>query len=84
MTCLIQISKDNYAGETARGTHEHIKDHNGKDHNLHMLKHNIEKNHENVNQEKFKIIAKNFKGNKWKGKLSESLWIKDLHTIETV
>ena len=26
----------------------------------------------------FKNIAKNFKNNKWKRKISESLWIKDL------
>ena len=43
-----------------------------------MLKHSIEKNHENVLAENFKVIAKNFKNNKWKRKISESLWIKDL------
>ena len=46
-----------------------------------MLKDSIEKHHDNVTQENFKIIAKNFKNNKWKQKISESLWIKDLRPI---
>ena len=51
---------------------------NGRDQKSHLLKHNFEKHHDHVVQENFKIIAKNFKNNKWKRKLSESLWIKDL------
>ena len=49
-----------------------------RDHKSHMLKHSIEKYHDNMTQENFKIIAKNFKNKKWKRKISEPLWIKDL------
>ena len=57
--------------------HELTKDLNGRAHKSHMLKHSIEKHHDNVAQENFKIIAENFR-NKGKRKISESLWIKDL------
>ena len=70
--------EDNYIGVTARGIHKRIKDHNGRDHKSHMLKHSIEKHHDNVIQESCKIIAKNVRNKKWKGKVSDSLWLKDL------
>lgn len=47
----------------------------------HILKHNIGKHHNNVAQENVKIVAKNFKDNKWEQKISESLLIKDLRPI---
>ena len=65
---------------SARHIHELAKDLNGRAHKSHMLKHSIEKHHDNVAQENFKIIAENFR-NKGKRKLSESLWIKDLRPI---
>ena len=61
MNCLLQTCENSYIGETARRIQERIKDHNGRDHKSHMLKHSIEKHHDNVTQENFKIIAKNFK-----------------------
>ena len=64
MNCPIPTCEGNYIGETARHIHEHIKDHNGRDHKSHMVKHSIEKYHYNVAQENFKIIAKNFRNNK--------------------
>ena len=78
VNCSLPICKDNYIGESSCRIHECIKNHSGRDHKLHMLKHCIEKHYDNVTQENFKIIAKNFKNNKWKQKISESLWIKDL------
>lgn len=52
--------KYNYIGETGTHTGTH-KDHNGRGHMRHMLKHSNEKNHDNVAQENFEIITKNFK-----------------------
>ena len=78
MNSPIPICEDNYIGEIARRIHERIKDHNGRDHKSHILKHSIEKHQDNVDQKNFKIIVKNLKNNKWKRKISESLWIKDL------
>ena len=64
----LRSCEDNCIGETARRIQERIKDHNGIDHKLHMLKHSIEKYHDNMTQDNFKIIAKNFRNNKWKQK----------------
>ena len=55
---------------------ECIKDHNGRDLKSYILRHSIESGHANVNCEDFKIIAKNF-NNSWKGKIAESLLIKE-------
>ena len=78
VNCPIPACEENYIDETTCTIHERNKDRNGRDHwKLDMLKHSIEKHHDNLAQENFKIIAKNFKINKWKRKLSASLWIKD-------
>ena len=50
--------------ETARRITKRIRDYNGRDHALHVLKHSIEKSHKNVNTIDFKIIDKNFHYNK--------------------
>ena len=73
MNCPIPTCEDKYISETARRIHENIKDQNGRHHKSHMLKHSIEEHNENVTRENFKIIAKNFKNNKWKQKISKSL-----------
>ena len=56
--CPIPACKDNYIGKTAHHKNERIKDHNGRDHKPHMLKHSIEKHHDNVTQENFKIMLR--------------------------
>lgn len=58
MNFPIKTCEDNYTDETAPRRHEHIKGYNERDHKLHILKHSIEKHHDNVAQESFKIIAK--------------------------
>ena len=78
VNCPLPTCEENYIGETARHIHECIKDHNGRDHKSHMLKHSIEKHLDNMTEESFKITAKNFKITKWKRKISESFWIRDL------
>ena len=65
--CPITTCEENYISETARHRHERIKDHNGRDHKSHIKSHIIiafKKRHDNVAQENFKIIAKNFRNNK--------------------
>ena len=57
---------------------DHDQDHSGRDHTSHMVKHNIETSHTDVNTANFKIIDINFINNKKKRKFAESLWIKDL------
>ena len=41
VNCPIPALEDIYIGETARCIHECIKDHKGRDHKSHMLKHRI-------------------------------------------
>ena len=67
----------NYVGESVRIIVERIKDHNGRDYTLHVLKNSIENSHD-VNTIEFKIIDKNFDNNKLKRKIPEELWIKGL------
>ena len=76
--CTEPSCRDNYVGETGRRIIERIKDHSGRDHASHMVKHNIESSHTDVNTANFKIIDMNFSNNKRKRKIAESLWIKDL------
>ena len=69
---------DDYVGRSVSRITERIKDHNGRDHTLHVSKHSIEKSHKNVNTIDFKIIDKNFYNDKRKGKIAKTLWINDL------
>ena len=77
MKCPEPTCIDDYVGESASRITEKIKDHNGRDHPSHILKHSIEKSHKNVNTIDFKIIY-NFHNNKQKQKIAKSLWIKHL------
>ena len=74
--CSSELCDKNYIGESGRRIAERIKDHNGRDHKLHILKHSLETEHEHVKSSDFLIISKNFNGNK--RKFAESLLIKKL------
>ena len=78
VNCTEPSCDDNYIGKTGRRIIERIKDHGYRDYASHMVKHNIETSHTNVNTANFKIIDMNFSNNKRKRKIAESLWIKDL------
>ena len=84
VNCTEPSCRDNYVGETGRRIIERIKDHSGRDHALHVVRHNIETSHTDVNTANFKIIDMNFSNNKKKRKIVESLWIKDLRPILNV
>ena len=68
--CTESSCFDNYVGETGRQIVERIKDHSSRDHASHMVTHNIENSHADVNTANFKIIDISFS--------NKSLWIKDL------
>ena len=78
VNCTEPSCRGNYVEETGRRIIERIKDHGGRNHASHMVKHNIETSHTNVNTANFKNIDMNFSKNKRKRKIAESLWIKDL------
>ena len=51
-------------GENGQRIIEKIEDHSGRDHASHMVKHNIETTHTDVNIATFKIINMNFSNRK--------------------
>ena len=75
--CLNEKCRENYITESGRRISERIKDHNGGDLKSHILRHSVESGHANVSYGDFKIIAKNSNSNHWKGKIFESLLIKE-------
>ena len=71
VNCTEPSCRDNYVGKTGRKIIEKIKDHSGRDHASHMVKHNNETSHTDVNTANFKIIDINFSNNKKKRKIAE-------------
>ena len=72
--------RDNYQGEAGRRIIERIKDHSRRDHASHMVKHNIETCHTDVNAASFKIIDMNYSNKKRKLKITNSLRIQNLRS----
>ena len=73
--CANENCDEFYIGETGRRLWERVKDHNGRDHNSHVLQHASKKSHENVGVTNFEIIGGNFR-NKRLRLISEALLIK--------
>ena len=71
--------QEDYIGEIGRRLHERICDHSGKDSKSHMLKHSLENNHKQVCFEDFRILRNGYTNSKIKRKISEALFIKELH-----
>ena len=76
--CPEPTCKDNYIGEAKRRISERIKDHSGRDHKSHLLKHYIEKDLENVTSVDFRILSNGFRGNIKKRKVAEALLIREI------
>ena len=70
--------QEDYIGEIGRRLHERICDHSGKDSKSHMLKHSLENNHKQVSFEDFCRIQNGYTNSKFKQKISEELFIKEL------
>ena len=70
-TCL-----EDYTGETGRRLYERVIDHNGRDKKSHVLKHCIENDHKLPSIEDFTILGTNYRKNKFRRRISESLFIK--------
>ena len=66
---------DNCIEETGLQIVERVKEHKGRDHASHLVKHNIPTSHTDVNTAHFIIIDRNFTDNKGKHKIAEVLWI---------
>ena len=70
-----------YLGETGRRRIERTADHYGKGKQSHLLKHALISNHTVADLKDFKIIDKNYHGNKYKRKISEALHIKQYRPL---
>ena len=66
--CPSELCDKNYIDESGRCIAERVKDHNGRDHKSHILKHSLETEYEHVTSSDFSIISKNFNENKKKSK----------------
>ena len=56
---------------------ERVIDHSGRDKNSHVLKHCIKKEHKLPSLKNFMILGANYKKNKFRTKISESMYIKE-------
>ena len=72
--CPEKNSNENYVGETGRRLSERVIDYNGRDKNSHIFKHFVESEH--LVQE-FSILGGNYRKNKFRRKVAESLLIKE-------
>ena len=63
-----------YFGETARRLEEKIKDHGGRDKNLHVLRHSLENSHQEIKMENVQIMNKNY-SNYYNRNVSEIIYI---------
>ena len=70
--------KNDCIAEIGGRLHERICDHSGKDSKSHMLKHSLENNHKQVSFEDFRMLRNGYTNSKFKRKISEALFIKEL------
>ena len=76
--CGTDNCTEDYIGETGRRVIERVKDHNGRDHHSHLVKHVVEANHIPVTTNNFTILNSGYRNNKRKRKIAEALMIKEL------
>ena len=83
-TCPQPGSVEDYTGETGRRLNERVIDHNGRDKKSHLYKHSQERNHPCVALSDLKIIGSNFKNQKLKRKIAESLLIRETRSSVSI
>ena len=82
--CPEETCRFDYISETGRRSSESVIDHSGRDKNSHVLKHCIGKEHELPSLENFMILGTNYKKNKFRRKITESLYIKEKRSSKTL
>ena len=70
-----------YIGKIGGRLHEQICNYSRKDSKSYMLKHSLENNHKNVSFEDFHIVLNGYTNWKFKQKIVETLFIKDLQPL---
>ena len=74
--CPDQSCNQDHLGETGRRIIERAADHSSKDKHSHLFKHACYENHKNVDLDNIKVIDSGYHNNRFKRKISETLYIK--------
>ena len=74
---LEEICRERYIGEKGRRLSECVVNHSGSDKNAQVLKYCIKKEHKLPSLEDFMILRANYQKNRFRWKLSESLYTKE-------
>ena len=69
---------ENYVGESGRRLQDRFDEHSGKDRKSNILRHSYQENYKSVSWNNFQILGNVYKKTKFKRKLSEALYIKEL------
>ena len=75
---MTAMSRRLHRRNRGRRLHERICDHSGKDSKSYLLKHSLENNYKPVSFEDFPILRNGHTNSKFKRKISEALFIKEL------
>ena len=73
--CPSELCDENYVGESGRRIAERVKDHNGRDHKLQILRHSLKTGHEHMKSSDFNHLQE-LQWKQKKRKITESLLIK--------
>ena len=70
--CETKSCNENYVGECARRLYERVKDHNGRNHSSHLVKHAGETGHLPVDTANFEVIGSGCRNNARRRKIVEA------------
>ena len=70
---------ESYVGETGRRLQDRVDEHSGKDSKSNILRNSCQENDKNVSRINFQFLGNEYKKMKFKWKLFEALYIKELH-----
>ena len=75
--CLEENFNEKYVGETGCRVSERVIDHDGRDKNFHIFEHSVEREHRPPIHHEFSILGGNYCKNTFRGKVVESLLMKE-------
>ena len=76
--CETERCNEGYVGECTRRLCERVKDHKGRDHSSHLVKHVVETGHLPVDTANFEVIGSGYRDNARRRKIAEVLLVKKL------
>ena len=78
LVCATESCNEDYVDEFARRLYECVKDHNGRDHSYHLVKHARETGHLSKDIVNFEIIGSGYRNNACHRKIANTLLVKKL------